>query len=126
MNAATKISLPALLASLAALAAPPVSADDVVVYRATNPDFYYAPRITVRRAYANENALITEEVKDELARDARLDPSRIAVETDRNVVTLSGLVSTPGQARIALQDAHRVEGVHEVRNYLRPRVGWVG
>src|SRR5882757_9397759 len=82
MNAATKTSLTLVLACLGALAAPAVSAEDVVVYRAAGPDVYYAPRITVQRAYAPENALVTEAVKDELARDPRLDPSHIAVETN--------------------------------------------
>ena len=81
------------------------------------------PPILVERRRLHEDQLITEAVKEELAADPRLDPSRIAVETERNVVQLSGLVSTPGQARIAARDAQRVEGVAEVRNYIRPRVG---
>ena len=72
---------------------------------------------------ATEDMLITEDVKAALDADPRLDPRSIAVETSRNVVSLSGLVNTPGQAIIAQRDASRVGGVAEVRNYLRSKVG---
>jgi len=85
--------------------------------------YYVAPPITVERRYASEDMLITEDVKAALAADPRLDPRNIAVETSRNVVSLSGLVNTPGQAVIATRDAGQVYGVAEVRNYLRSRVG---
>ena len=79
--------------------------------------------IYVERYRLHEDQIITEAVKDELAADPYLDPRSIAVETEKNVVSLSGLVGTPGQARIAARDAQRVEGVKEVRNYIRSRVG---
>ena len=85
--------------------------------------YYYAPPITVERRYATEDMLINDDVKATLAADPRLDSRSIAVETNRNVVSLSGLVNLPGQAVIAQRDASQVYGVSEVRNYLRSRVG---
>ena len=86
---------------------------------------YYGPRITVERGYMNDQAL-SEEVKDELARDPRIDPSRIVVETRHSVVTLSGLVNTPAQVTHVARDANRVAGVSEVRNYVRSLIGGSG
>ena len=111
---------------LLAVAAPVAAQDELNGYtRLPNSDYYTyrEPVITVQSRHADEDVFITEEVKDTLAADPRLDPSRIAVDTERNVVRLSGLVETPGQAAIATRDAHRIDGVTEVRNYLRTRVG---
>jgi osmotically-inducible protein OsmY len=83
---------------------------------------YYAPRITVERGYMSDQAL-SEEVKDELARDPRIDPRKIVVETRHSIVTLSGLVNTPAQVTHAARDASSVPGVSEVRNYVRSLIG---
>ena len=93
------------------------------VYYVPPGEVVYQPPIVVERRVLTEDEMITEDVKTALDLDARLDSSRIAVETTRNSVALSGLVSTPGQARIARRDAQQVPGVSDVRNYIRSRVG---
>jgi hypothetical protein len=99
-------------------------APDVVYYYTPPAEVaYYAPPIVVERRLLTEDEMITEEVKAVLDSDPRIDSSRISVETQQNSVALSGLVGTPGQARIARRDAQQVEGVREVRNYIRSRVG---
>jgi hypothetical protein len=98
-------------------------APEVVYYASPAETVYYAPPIVVERQLLTEDQMITENVRAVLDSDPRIDSSRIAVETQQNSVALSGLVGTPGQARIARRDAQQVEGVHEVRNYIRSRVG---
>jgi hypothetical protein len=84
---------------------------------------YVEPTITVRPGTrAEQDAMINNDVVDTLASDPRLS-GRIGVETYRNVVTLSGRVSTPGQVGIASRDAGNVDGVDQVRNNLRTTVG---
>jgi BON domain len=84
---------------------------------------YVEPRITVRPGTrAEQDAAINNDVVDTLAGDSRLS-GRIGVETYRNVVTLSGRVSTPGQVGIASRDAANVDGVDQVQNNLRTTVG---
>jgi hypothetical protein len=83
---------------------------------------YIEPPITVYGSRASEDELITNDVVYQLATDPRLS-GKIGVETERNVVTLSGRVTTPGQAEIAARDAKSVDGVSEVRNLVRSRVG---
>jgi hypothetical protein len=96
---------------------------DTVYYVPPAEVVYSAPPIVVERRLLTEDEMITEDVKAALDLDPRIDSSRIAVETTRNSVALSGLVGTPGQARIARRDAQAVAGVNEVRNYIRSRVG---
>jgi hypothetical protein len=83
---------------------------------------YSDPPITVYGQRATEDELITREVVDELSRDPRLS-GYIGVETRNSEVTLSGRVTTPGQVDRAARDARRVDGVRNVNNYLRSRVG---
>src|SRR5688572_8776061 len=107
--------------ALVALAATAQGTDSYVVVEERST--YYAPRVTVEHRHASEDTLITQDVKAVFESDPRLDPSHISVETERNVVRLAGLVSSPGQAIIAARDAQGVAGVSEVRNYIRSRVG---
>jgi hypothetical protein len=93
--------------------------------RAEASGHYYGPRITVERGYMNDQAL-SDEVKDELARDPRIDSSRIVVETRQSIMTLSGLVNTPAQVTHAARDASSVPGVTEVRNHVRSLIGGSG
>ncbi len=39
------------------------------------------------------------------------------------MVTLTGRVTTPGQVDIASREARSVDGVDDVHNYIRTRVG---
>jgi hypothetical protein len=82
----------------------------------TPPTLVVGPRLT-------PDQMITGDAIENLANDSRLTNGVIGVETDRRDVTLKGRVSTPGQARIAERDVQAVDGVREVHNELRPRVG---
>ena len=77
---------------------------------------------TLRFSWADLEGLITNDVVTELAFDPWISGT-VGVETNNNVVTLNGRVSTPGQALRADADAHRVDGVSEVQNRLKTRVG---
>jgi len=88
-----------------------------------NTPVYTAPDVVVTAPrYYSDDVRITEDVVGVLASDSRLS-GKIGVDTWRNDVTLTGRVSTPGQARIAERDAKSVDGVREVRNQLRTSVG---
>ncbi len=138
MKPCPKLSATLVAAALAAIAGPavpetiyvdtpPATTVYVPVQTATTDDYYAyytAPTtsITVYGVRADEDDLITNDVMTELALDPWIS-GKIGVETNNNVVTLNGRVSTPGQALRADFDAHRVEGVSEVQNRLRTRVG---
>jgi len=92
------------------------------VYTPTVTEVYYAPPITVTAPPLTQDERITSDVIDVLANDPRLT-GRIGVETFRNNVELSGIVTNSGQATIAGRDAQSVPGLMEVRNGLRTRVG---
>jgi BON domain-containing protein len=92
-------------------------------YTAPTEVYYRAPDVVVTAPrYYNDDLRITDDVVGVLASDLRLT-GKIGVETWRNDVTLTGRVSTPGQARIAERDAKSVDGVRDVRNQLRTSVG---
>jgi len=139
MSAIPKIRASLLAASLAALAAPAFAetttiyvapADDEYAPATTyyyytappSPVVYYEPPVVVTAPRATEDQLITYDVLDTLANDSRIS-GRIGVETRDNVVELTGVVTTPGQARRASRDAMSVDGVKYVRNNLDTRVG---
>lgn len=82
----------------------------------------YGPDIVVTAPRASEDPLITGEVMDRIASDPNIS-GRVGVETYRNDVTLTGRVATQGQADRAERHARAVEGVDEVTNLVRPRVG---
>jgi hypothetical protein len=84
---------------------------------------YYVPRTTVIAPRASEDELINAEVADRILENPRINGT-IGIETERNVVTLSGRVSTPGQVREAVREAQRVDGVRDVRHdTLSAKVG---
>ncbi len=90
-------------------------------YVPTTTTYYTEPPIVVT-APRSEDEAITNDVVDTLASDPRIS-GNIGVETFRNNVTLTGRVLTPTQAEIAARDAHSVDGVRDVENRLRARVG---
>ena len=98
----------------------PVQADTYYAVPQTTTVYYDAP-ITVY-GYRNDDDRITSDVIGQIATDPRIS-GVIGVQTENNVVTLDGRVTTPGQARRAEMDAHSVDGVAEVQNQLRTRVG---
>lgn len=99
---------------------PPVT---TTYYRPVVTEVYEAPpRIVVEAEPIGVDEAITYDVVDTLAADDRLS-GRIGVETYDRRVELSGIVTTPGQARIAARDAMSVPGVREVNSQLRTRVG---
>ena len=83
-----------------------------------------APFITV-----TEQRLIDQRVQstvmDVLARNTDLS-GRVVVESQDQVVTLSGHLATQSQVRIAGRQAGQVDGVRFVVNEIRPRLGAVG
>jgi hypothetical protein len=97
----------------------------------TTVDYYYVvpaatiyaePAITVYGERRTEDQLITEDVADAIGNDPRIS-GYVGVETRRNDVTLTGLVTTPGQADRAGRDARSVDGVRDVHNHIRAKVG---
>lgn len=67
---------------------------------------------------------IQADVISVLSRNAEYS-GRVAVETRDQVVTLSGHLSTPGQARRAGREAGQVQGVKFVVNEIRSQLGAV-
>jgi hypothetical protein len=145
MSAMPKIRASLLAASLAAIAAPAMAATTVIVatpdddyyapattyYYTPSTTYYYTPRVTevyyeppivVTRPRMSDDQLITYDVVDTLANDPRIS-GKVGVETKNNVVELTGVVTTPGEARRASRDAMSVDGVKYVRNNLDTRVG---
>jgi hypothetical protein len=119
-----------LSVALAAISAPALAATTVIegysgppTYYEPAATYYYVPRTTVIAPRASEDELINAEVADRILTNPRINGT-IGIETERNVVTLSGRVTTPGMAREAVREAQSVEGVRDVRHdYLRTRVG---
>jgi osmotically-inducible protein OsmY len=68
------------------------------------------------------DAWIQQQVMDRLAMNTRLE-GRIGVESRNAVVTLTGWTRTEGQAWIAEMETHKVGGVSDVHNLIRPRMG---
>jgi hypothetical protein len=83
---------------------------------------YEAPAIEVTAPYLTGDRRITADVVDTIAADPWIS-GRVGVETRDSNVNLSGIVTTPGQARRAERDAKSVPGVRNVENELRTRVG---
>ena len=85
--------------------------------------YYTEPAITVEAPrYYNDDQRITADVVDAIAADGRIR-GNIGVSTYRNNVELSGRVTTPGQRDLAGRAAKSVDGVNEVQNLIKPRVG---
>ena len=126
-----KILAASLLAG-AAIAAPAFAADNVVIYT-PGETYYYAPyatyyyyepeRIVVTSPRdLNTDAAITDDVAYTLASDPRLS-GNIGVDSYRGNVTLTGRVTRYAQIDLAGQRARSIDGVKDVSNYLRARVG---
>jgi osmotically-inducible protein OsmY len=64
------------------------------------------------------DARITREVQQKLVSDFPQWGNRVAVTTQSGVVTLSGTADTFVEEEQALEDAHGVQGVTDVRNRM--------
>src|SRR5262245_27271842 len=121
------VALPAVAAETIYIETPPSNTVyapvEVTTYYAVpqTTTVYYGTPVTVY-GYRNDDDRITSDVIGQIAADPWIS-GVVGVQTDDNVVTLEGRVTTPGQARRAEMDAHRVDGVAEVQNRLRTRVG---
>jgi hypothetical protein len=102
----------------------PPRSDDAYYYNSTPAEaaVYSAPPITVYGYRADDDRLITQDVADRIAADPRIN-GNIGISTYRSDVTLTGLVTTPGQAQRAGRDAQSVDGVGNVDNNIRSKVG---
>jgi len=69
-----------------------------------------------------QDAWITTKVKSELT-SAGLDPLHLHVDTDRQVVTLSGTVESAAEARKAVSAARAVTGVLGVQDHMFVKPG---
>jgi hypothetical protein len=85
-------------------------------------EHYSMPSTVVTAPRPGDDELLRTAVVDRLAADPRLS-GRIGVETYRHVVSLTGRVSTTGQRDHAEAIARGVDGVWEVQNFIRTRVG---
>ena len=103
-----------LLLTAAALAAPAFAQSD--------SPHYVAPSTFVTANRSAEDLAITAAVIDRIAADAQIS-GRVGVDTQRNIVTLTGRVATPIQADRAARHAMRTAGVREVDNQLRSHPG---
>lgn len=70
-------------------------------------------------AHVMNDATITTRIKAGLARDPELSAWNISVNTTDHVVTLSGVVASPGQNIKAMQLAMATEGVVDVVSSLK-------
>lgn len=68
-----------------------------------------------------DDTVLTTKVKAAIFGDDTLASSEINVETFRNVVQLSGFVSSQAQIETAVRVARAVEGVESVRNDMQLR-----
>ena len=95
--------------------------------------YYYVPSTEQAReqaavrdesitVYGDEDTAIKEEVMDRLAANDSLS-GLIGVESDRRDVTLTGRVTTRADVEEAAREARGVDGVSDVYNRLRARVG---
>lgn len=99
---------PSVERAVAAPVAQPVAADE--------------PRITIEQKRLTRDERIQAEVLDRLSAISNVS-GRIGVETNEAVVTLTGLVTTSGQAYRAGREARGVDGVLYVDNRIRAKVG---
>lgn len=85
-------------------------------------EHYALPSTVVTAPRPSDDELLRTAVVDRLAADGRLS-GRIGVETYRHVVSLTGRVATPGQRDHAEAVTRSVDGVWDVQNFIRTRVG---
>jgi len=105
-----------LLLTAAALAAPAFAQND-----ATSPQHVGQATVVTAQRSAEDQA-ITVAVIDRISTDPLIS-GRVGVDTQRNVVTLSGRVATAVQADRAARHAMATKGVREVDNQLRSHPG---
>jgi hypothetical protein len=152
MNARIMIAAPLVLAAAGAIAAtgftsrtsemPPAAtpADDVAIAPAATNDsappgpamrdtamvpataHYVQPSVTVTAPRPSDDELLRNVVMDRLSSDGRLSGT-IGVQAYQHTVSLTGRVLTTGQVDRAGMIAHGVDGVWDVNNDLRTRVG---
>ena len=68
-----------------------------------------------------DDSVITAKVKTAIFNEPSLKVNQIAVETDKNVVQLSGFVDSQASMTKAVALARSVEGVSSVKNDMRLR-----
>ena len=105
-----------LMLIAAALAAPALAQTE-----SASPE-YVGPATVVTANRSAEDQAITVAVIERIAADPLIS-GRVGVDTQRNVVTLSGRVATPVQSDRAKWHAMRTMGVREVDNQLRSHPG---
>lgn len=67
------------------------------------------------------DGIVTTDISARIAAHDALDPSDVRVRTQHGVVTLTGVVDTRHDRRLAEQLVREVAGVKEVLNHLRTR-----
>jgi hypothetical protein len=95
---------------------------DTTSYYVAPAPVYYAGPYTVYGSSVDNDAAINADVQDNIASDPYIN-GHIDVSTRNSDVTLQGLVSTPGQADRAGYRAREVDGVGDIDNQVRSRVG---
>jgi hypothetical protein len=83
---------------------------------------YNEPPITVTITPQDRDTLINKDVMDALSSEPNLS-GKIGVETNNQVVTLTGRVGTTGQVDRAGRIARGVTDVSDVQNLIHARVG---
>lgn len=64
-----------------------------------------------------DDAIISSRVKAALAADPEVKATEVKVDTYKGTVQLSGFVETQESGQRAVEIAHRIPGVREVRNH---------
>ena len=109
----------------------PSTADTTYYYVPSTNTYYYVPAtnevyteapITVYADPMTDDQLIADDVGAAIASDPRVSGT-IGIDSFNGDVTLTGRVGTPVQKDWADQDAKGVDGVNDVNNLIRPRVG---
>jgi hyperosmotically inducible protein len=72
---------------------------------------------------AVDDSLLADKVTLALYSDKQVRGRQIAVEAAQGVVQLNGVVASSAEAQRAVQVAQKVQGVKEVRDYLRVQEG---
>lgn len=114
-------SLLILSAAIAIPALAPAAANGPQVY-SIGEQYGSEPSITVTAVRSGADQRLNTNVMAAIAADGRI-AGRIGVDTFNANVTLTGRVMTPAMAERAETDARGVEGVSDVTNYIRARVG---
>jgi hypothetical protein len=97
---------------------PAATAEPVIVPVPASPE----PSITVTEQRLTVDERIQADVMDVIRRNETLT-GKVGVESNDQVVTLSGWLVNSGQIMRANRDARSVDGVRDVVNEIRPKVG---